>query len=64
MLEIQKRIAEHYQAFEIILSFITFLAFALPSMAAVCVFPGAMVSILNRDSCLAKVSVVMYGMPW
>lgn len=33
-------------------------------MAAVWVFPGAMTWILNRDSCFAKVSVVMYGIPW
>lgn len=40
------------------------LLFAVPSMAAVWVFPGAMTWILNRDSCFAKVSVVMYGIPW
>lgn len=37
---------------------------AVPSIAAVWVFPGAMTWILNRDSCFAKVRVVMYGIPW
>lgn len=36
----------------------------VPSMAAVWVFPGAMLWILNLDSCFAKVSVVAKKTHW